>query len=86
MSLALDMAGGKMYWTDLVSGTIRQANLDGSRKETLISVDGPYYIILDVTGGKIYWIDANGQSFTIRRANLDGSQRETLVSGDEIYG
>src|SRR5262245_26775990 len=29
-SIALDVAGGKMYWTDAGIGRIRRANLDGS--------------------------------------------------------
>ena len=72
----------KMYWTDFDSGTIQRANLDGSRKETLVSEDAPFGIALDVAGGKMYWTGGYG----IRRANLDGSQRETLVSGYGPYG
>src|SRR3954463_16645555 len=34
--LALDVAGGKMYWADLNGHDIRRANLDGSGFQTLI--------------------------------------------------
>ena len=37
--LALDMDGGKMYWTDWLNDNIRRANLDGSNVETLISYE-----------------------------------------------
>src|SRR5262249_33725029 len=42
--LALDLAGGQMYWTDnpLGTGDIRRANLDGTDQQTLISgLNGP---------------------------------------------
>ena len=81
--IALDVAGGKMYWTDYElfgddSGKIQCANLDGSNIETLVSgSDGLFGIALDVAGGKMYWTSYDG----IHRANLDGSNIETLVSG-----
>ena len=34
--IALDVAGGKMYWTDAGSDKIQRANLDGSGVEDLI--------------------------------------------------
>ena len=33
----MDVAGGKMYWTNSGAGKIRRANLDGSNIETLVS-------------------------------------------------
>ena len=80
--IALDVAGGKMYWTEL--NAIRRANLDGSQREKLVSgwlwVD-VNELALDVARGKMYWTEYD----TIKRANLDGSQRETLVSGVYAY-
>jgi hypothetical protein len=35
--IALDLADGKMYWTDLMRGDIEQANLDGSGRETVVT-------------------------------------------------
>lgn len=72
--IALDPAGGKMYWTDSVAGKIQRANLDGSNIETLVSGftgGGLRDIKLDTTAGQMYWIDAAAQK--IQRANLDGS-------------
>jgi DNA-binding beta-propeller fold protein YncE len=77
--IALDVAGGQMYWADTDSGDIRRANLDGTGQETLLSGPGPILIALDVPGGKMYWTDDG--SGDIRRANIDGSGQETLVVG-----
>src|SRR5262249_15956959 len=35
--IALDVAGGQMYWAESDAGEIRRANLDGSGQETLLS-------------------------------------------------
>jgi low density lipoprotein receptor-related protein 5/6 len=80
--LAIDPAGGRMYWTDLASQRIQSANLDGSDvADVLTGLDAPTQI--DIFGGKMYWTNSGGQSAnSILRANLDGSQLETLVSGD----
>jgi DNA-binding beta-propeller fold protein YncE len=83
--IALDVAGGKMYWTDFGGsspgdlGDIRRANLDGSGQQTLVSGLRPIGIALDVAGGKMYWTDTTND--TISRANLDGTGQQTLVSG-----
>ncbi len=86
--IALDVAGGKMYWTDYGysdehgSEKIVRANLDGSNIETLVTrsegLEGPWGIALDVVGGKMYWADKQGKK--IVRANLDGTNIETLVT------
>ena len=88
--LALDVAGGKMYWmdyssVDYSSSTIRRANLDGSNIEDLVvtGLDSPHEdLALDVAGGKMYWTDYS--SGTIRRANLDGSNIEDLITGLDL--
>ena len=79
--LALDVDGGKMYWTDR-RRRIRRANLDGSNIETLIITGyATGGLALDVDGGKMYWKDNSDIYGTnnIRRANLDGSNIETLI-------
>ena len=87
--ITLDVASGKMYWTDYElfedeSGTIQRANLDGSEVETLVSglPDGLAGIALDVASGKMYWGSYDG----IQRANLDGSDIETLVTTGRGFG
>jgi DNA-binding beta-propeller fold protein YncE len=85
MGIALDVAGGKMYWTDqeiwAADGRIQRADLDGSNIEDLVStgLTGPSGIALDVAGGKMYWTDAKAAK--IQRADLDGSNIQDLVTG-----
>ena len=95
--LALDVAGGQIYWTAWTAidpegfaeeGIIYRANLDGSNVETLIDEQNvPGVLALDVAGGQIYWTAIDSESFTeegiIYRANLDGSNVETLITGLE---
>ena len=77
--IALDVSGGKMYWTDAGS-KIQRSNLDGSGVEDLVTtgLDGPHGIALDVSGGKMYWTDYDTDK--IQRSNLDGSGVEDLVT------
>ena len=69
--IALDVAEGKIYWTDYDlyrddTGTIHRANVDGSNVETLViggdrtripSLGSPEGIALDVAESKMYWMD-----------------------------
>ena len=80
--LALDTAGGKMYWTDSDTGSraIRRANLDGKGVEDVLVTSGtPSRVVLDTAGGKMYWTE----SLAVRRANLDGTGIETLWTTTE---
>ena len=75
-TIALDVSGGKMYWTS--DGKIQRANLDGTEIEDLFySSSYPSGIALDVSAGKMYWTRGS----KIQRANLDGSQIEELSAG-----
>ncbi len=82
--LGLDLAGGKIYWTERDSSRIRRANLDGSEIEDLVTkftrIKEPYGLALDVAGGKMYWTDYD--TGKIQRTNLDGSEIEDLVSAN----
>ena len=89
--IALDVARGKMYWTDW--SKIQCADLDGSNVRTLVpdlyNLSGG--IAVDVVGGKIYWIDLDpeheGRSGIIQCADLDGSNVRDLVTGlDDTRG
>ena len=76
--IALDMAGGKIYWTG--TGKIQRADLNGSNVEDLFTgLDYPYGIALDMAGGKIYWTDWD--SGKIQCADFNGSNVEDLVTG-----
>ena len=81
IDIALDTAGGKMYWTEASPAdfNISRAELDGSNVEPLITgLDSPSGIALDVSSGKMYWTDTGTSK--IQRANLDGSELEDLVT------
>ena len=72
MGIELDVAGGKMYWTDTTRDRIRRANLDGSGVEDILNtrtfgeqaLDGPATTPRDVALAltsdppKMYWVDA----------------------------
>ncbi len=79
--IALDVAGGKMYWSNGITNSIYRANLDGSNPEEVLKllVGTPLDIALDVTGGKIYWTQWRGNA-SISRANLDGTNVELLIN------
>ena len=99
ISMALDVADGKMYWTQNdpswgdtnTKGKIRCANLDGSNVEDLvIGLGNMRAITLDVAVGKMYWThwtqiskSPNRYRTKIQRANLDGTDIEDIVTGLE---
>ena len=81
IDIALDTAGGKMYWTEASPADfmIGRADVDGTNVGHIITgLVSPSGIALDVSSGKIYWTDT-GMS-KIQRANLDGSGVEDLVT------
>jgi len=74
--VALDVAGGKVYWT---TESLYRANLDGTGQEALLATNwGSSSIDLDLANGKIYWHHVATNEFG--RANLDGSAPESLFS------
>jgi len=83
--IALDIVGGKLYWTDSGTQRILRANLDGTGAEDLVTTELSYPcgIALDAAGGKMYWTDY----FTdkICRANLDGTVIEDLITTGLSY-
>jgi sugar lactone lactonase YvrE len=76
--LALDKAGGKIYWT--YGKTIARAKLDGTAAEALVTrgTSHTYGIALDVVNEKMYWTDYGTNK--ILRADLDGTAVEELVT------
>lgn len=85
-AIAVDWAGGKIYWAGRVPTTpnrsaIQRSNLDGSNIETIVQPAAESLIEdieLDPAGGKIYWVDV--WSDTIQRSNLDGSNIEVIAT------
>lgn len=82
LNLAVDGAGGKIYWT--VGGTvasIQQANLDGSEQsEFMAGLNTPGMLKIDHKSGKIYWTNKPiDEEYFTERANLNGTERETVI-------
>jgi len=77
--IALDLAGGKMYWGE--ADGIHRANLNGTGMETVLSglAEPVGDIALDLANGKIYWLDRFKAN--LHRANLSGTGLQDLVTG-----
>jgi hypothetical protein len=92
--IALDIAAGKMYWTDpaissAADAKIQRANLDGTDVEDLItasvtpSLGSPRGIALHLGSGKMYW--TNFLEGKIQRADLDGSDGEDVLTAGLFF-
>jgi sugar lactone lactonase YvrE len=69
-----------LYWANAGSGTITEANLDGSDVTQIVSgQDAPQGVAVD--SSHIYWATLNN---TIMEANLDGSDVIQIVSGQSF--
>lgn len=69
----------KIVWSDLGTGRITKANLDGSEPTIIVAQNKPQYHALDSKNAKIYWTDMG--TLSIHSCNLDGSNKQVLVSG-----
>ena len=71
--LAIDTAGGKVYWTEQTlnnSGRLRSANSDGTNVQTIKEITTVLLdIALDTMKGILYWTSSRGK---IRRINVSG--------------
>lgn len=80
--LAVDAAGGHIYWTNAATGEIKRAGLDGQSIEVIAqTTENPLGIAFDSAAGKVYWSTSENilTASTIERANLDGSAREVIL-------
>ncbi len=83
--LAVDIAAGHLYWTNMGNpkandGSILRSDLDGKNLTTIVPPGGtftPKQIQIEKSTAKLYWSDREGMR--VMRANLDGSNIETLV-------
>ncbi len=93
--LALDIAAGHIYWTNMGDpkrndGSIMRSDLNGKNMITIVPFGGtftPKQLQLEKRSGKLYWSDREGMR--VMRANQDGSEIETLVdtsAGDSRPG
>ena len=79
--IAVDAAGGKMYWGDAGNQEIQRADLDGTNVEDLITSGLDFLQGIDVINetGRMYWADSGNNR--IQRADFDGGNVENLVTG-----
>lgn len=93
--LALDVATGHMYWTNMGDpnrndGSIMRSDLNGKNVITIVPPGRtftPKQLQLEKKNSKLYWSDREGMR--VMRASLDGSEIETLVdtsAGDSRPG
>lgn len=88
--IALDVPGGKMYWT-VNSDIIRRANLDGSGVEDLVD-ESPINVLVDfqvdLVTDKLYWsairTDLGPFTFGVRRANLEIPMGESASTRTDL--
>ena len=90
--LALDLAAGKVYWTDIALNKVMRANLDGTSPQNVVTdqhfASSAFAIDADAAIGKIYWSsgtfnDAGNLTGGINRANLDGSASQSIQTASE---
>ncbi len=81
--LALDIDGGKMYWSDTQDRAMYRANLNGTGLETIVSnghqLGRP---TLDLVNGKLYY--GNFDLKRIERSNLDGAGTEIILATSAV--
>src|ERR1700736_37419 len=83
--VALDVAAGHIYWTNMGDpnrndGSIMRSDLNGKNMITIVPPGGtftPKQLQIEKRSGKLYWSDREGMR--VMRANLDGSNIETLI-------
>ena len=92
--VAVDVAAGKVYWTNMgvltdaphtPSGSLQRANLDGTGVEVIVApgaTNTPKQMQVDAEHHKIYWADREGAKAW--RANMDGSLAEVILEGHGI--
>ena len=81
--LAVNMEGGKVYWTEQTidnMGRIQSADLDLTNvKPVRETIAVPYDIAFDATKGRLYWTNSFGK---IQRINVDGTDfRDDFITG-----
>lgn len=84
-AIALDVAGGKVYWVD-DDGNVSKANLDGSNAQIgFFNVAGAQWraIALDVENNKMYVYEVYDEE--IYSVNLDGTNPQVIITGNYGY-
>ena len=84
--LAIDSAGGKIYWTTGEAfpdpEMVERSDLDGSNRETLAQAGKSFGLALDISAGHIYY----SRGTSIWRADLDGSNASLFAESPPFTG
>ncbi len=83
ISIAVDVDGGKIYYTDGDDYAVKRANTNGTSVETLYTsaTGNPHGVALNLKTGKVYFTDNYSGVKKIQRMNLDGTSVEDVLSG-----
>ncbi len=82
--IAVDAVNRQLYWTEPEEGTIKRANLDGTRTKVIVSnLINPRGIAVARHNEKIYWTanEEGGDIGKVQWANLDGTGVENVIEG-----
>jgi len=82
----IDDRNGKLYWTNAFtssSAMIERANLDGTGRETVVTIRQSFGLAVDAQNQQIYWTDPSGP--VIHRVGFDGSCEENLVDSGVVH-
>ena len=72
--IAVDPIAGKLFWSNVTEGTIKQASLDGSNIQTLLSeLDLPRGIAFDSATNTLFWAEGGITTPGIKRVSLNES-------------
>jgi PQQ-like domain len=85
VGVAIDPAGGKIYWGSYDTFKIRVGNLNGTGATDLFTGENyPTQLAIDPTAGKIYW--TNEFNGNVRAGNLNGTGATSLYAGEGDVG
>lgn len=86
--LAVDWAGGNLYWVESRLHQIEVARLDGRHRRTLLAggMEAPRALALDPAEGLLFWSDWEQAAPRIERASMAGRGRRALVRVDALSG
>ncbi|XP_063236036.1 nidogen isoform X2 [Bacillus rossius redtenbacheri] len=80
IGLDIDCLGGRLYWSDIIGGSIKSANYDGSNFTNFMDTGGgsPEGVSVDWVSGNLYWTDSTKD--TVEVVGLHSGLRKVLVS------
>lgn len=81
--VAVDSAGGHLYWTDSTSSVLR-SDLDGSNVAPVVSSPAPIAVQVDPAAGLLWWSDVEMDE--IRYSNLDSTGVGSILYPDVGFG